>query len=899
MSENYRSREERKKMEKPTSNKPKSSSPKKREGLWKRITLTILTIAVVCILAGIGTFYYLVSDAPKLDPKKLQDPLSSTILDKDDNVIAEVGTEQRIKVSYNQIPKVVENAFIDTEDVRFYQHKGVDVRRIFGAILANVTGGFGSEGGSTITQQVVKNSLLSSKKTIKRKVQEWYLSFQLEQKYSKQQILEMYLNKVYFSNGAGGPGVYGIAKACQTYFNKDLKDITLPEAAMLAGMVQSPNNYNPATHPQAAENRRNIVLGQMLKYGSITQEQFDKAKAIPMKSLVHVQPRQSQPYQAFIDEVVKEVKQETGADIYTDGLTVHTTLDPKAQKEADDITNRSNGFYPNNDFQAGFVLTDTKTGEIRAIGAGRNAAKGGFNYATDIQRQPGSSIKPILDYGPAIQYLKWSTFHQIDDSSNFHYSNGTPVNNWDKIGMGQMSIRKALMLSRNVPAIKTLQQVGLDKAKDFADGLGIHLNNIYESYAIGGFNGVSPLQMAGAYSAFGNGGVYIKPHAVTKVIFQDGTEQDLTPKPKQAMSDYTAYMITDMLRDVVSPGGTGKLAKVPGLDMAGKTGTTNYDPETRAKFGFPSNATNDSWFVGYTPDVTVSVWTGYPINKKGDYLGKSSALIAKYIARDMLAATADYSSKFKQPSSVVDNNGELYIKGEKIDNLPTPKTIKAPSQVTANFDPVTSNINLTWNYPANLLPSTTFEVAYDVNGQKATPLSIKDTQTSISGIMPGDVVKISITANTPDGKSSPVSVTVDLSNHVNPNPNDPNGNQNNQGNTNNQNGNTNNQNGNTNNGNGNNGNQNNQGNTDNQNGNGNNGNTNGNQNNGNNGGQNNGQNGNNPGKNGNTNPKDPNTPGQPVKPNNSDTNPLKNPTSYINPNSNKNNKYLNNNKTVA
>ncbi|MBP0724177.1 PBP1A family penicillin-binding protein [Bacillus sp. RG28] len=872
-------------MEKPNNNnhKPKSSSPKKREGLWKRITLTILTIAVVCILAGIGTFYYLVSDAPKLDPKKLQDPLSSKILDKDGNVIAEVGTEQRTKVTYNQIPKVVENAFIDTEDVRFYQHKGVDVRRIFGAILANVTGGFGSEGGSTITQQVVKNSLLSSKKTIRRKVQEWYLAFQLEQKYSKQQILEMYLNKVYFSNGAGGPGVYGIAKACQTYFNKDLKDITLPEAAMLAGMVQSPNNYNPATHPQAAENRRNIVLGQMLKYGSITQEQFDKAKAIPMKSLVHVQPQESQPYQAFIDEVVKEVKQETGADIYTEGLTVQTTLDPKAQKEADDITNRGNGFYPNDDFQAGFTLTDTKTGEIRAIGAGRNAAKGGFNYATDIQRQPGSSIKPILDYGPAIQYLKWSTFHQIDDSSNFHYSDGTPVNNWDKKGYGQMSIRYALEQSRNIPAIETLQQVGLENARGFADGLGIHLNHIYESYAIGGFDGVSPLQMAGAYAAFGNGGVYIKPHAVTKVTFQDGTEQDLTPKPKQAMSDYTAYMITDMLRGVVKSG-TGTKARVPGLDMAGKTGTTNYDQATLAKFGFPSNATHDSWFVGYTPDVTVSVWTGYPINKTGEYLGKNSSNIAKYIARDMLAATADYNSRFKQPSSVYENNGELYIKGEKVDNVPTPKTIKAPSQVTTSFNPVTSNIDLTWNYPADLLPSTTFEVAYDVNGQKATPLSIKDTQASIPSIMPGDKVNISITAITADGRSSTVKVSVNLSNNVNPNPNGNNGNPNPNGN-----------NGNPNTGNPNNGNPNtgdpstgkpNTGNP-------NDGNPNGNPNNGNNSGGKNG----NPNNNGNpsTNP-----PSQPVKPGNSGTTGLKNQTSYIKPNSqNRLNNSNSNNKIVA
>jgi penicillin-binding protein 1A len=256
----------------------------------------------------------------------------------------------------------------------------------------------------------------------------------------------------------------------------------------------------------------------------------------------------------------------------------------------------------------------------------------------------------------------------------------------------------------------------------------------------------------------------------------------------------------------------------------------------------------------------------------------------------MLAATADYNSSFKQPSSVYENNGELYIKGEKVDNVPTPKTIKAPSQIGYTFDPITSNITLNWKYPADLLPTTTFQVAYDINGQKATPLSVKDTTATIPGIMPGDKVNISITANTADGKSSPGTLTVDLSSHTNPNPNDPNGNQNNQGNNGNQNGNGNN-------GNGNNGNPN----TDNPN----NGNTNGNPNNG---GQNNGNTGTNPGKNGNPNnngntnqkdPNQPNQPSQPTKPNNSDTNPVKNPTSYINPNSNKNNKFLNNNKIVA
>lgn len=758
MAKEYRSREERKRMEKPS-----KGTTKKREGLWKKITLTILTIAVFCILAGVGGFYYLVSGAPALDESKLQVPLSSTVLDKNGHVFAELGSEQRIKVSYNDIPKVVEDAFIATEDVRFYKHKGVDIRRVFGAVLANITGGFGSQGGSTITQQVVKNSFLSPKKTIKRKVQEWYLAFQLEQKYSKQQILEMYLNKVYFSNGQRGRGVYGIAKACETYFSKDLSKITLPEAATLAGMVQSPNNFNPATHPAESEKRRNIVLSQMKKYGYITDSEYNKAKAVPMKSIVKIEKSEQNKYQAFLDVVINEVEKDAGANVYTDGLTIETTLDPKAQQKADEIINRGSSFYPSDEFQTGFVETDTKTGEILAVGAGRNTTTGGINFATDIKRQPGSSIKPILDYGPAIQNLKWSTFHQIVDEP-YQYSDGTPINNWDKSYKGKISIRYALADSRNIPALKTFQEVGKDRSREFGVGLGLDLpKDIYESYSIGGFTGVSAMDMAGAYAAFGNGGVYIKPHAVTKIIYQDKTEKILTPKPQQAMSDYTAYMVTDMLRDVVkSPSGTGGRANVPGLDMAGKTGTTNYPKEIKDKYGFPSNATRDSWFVGYTPDVTISVWTGYEKNKKDHFLSKASTNIAKFIARDMLATTGNMSSKFKMPSSVVEKRGELYIKGEKMDDVPVEKTVETPKNVKASYDPVTSNISLTWDYPAELMPTTTFEVNYDVNGQPGPTQNIQGNGTSINGIVPGNIVTISIKASTADGKSKPVTVTVDL-----------------------------------------------------------------------------------------------------------------------------------------
>lgn len=763
MSTNYTTREERKQFE----NQLKSTT-KNNKGIVRKVLMTLIILSLLCGFVGFGTFFYLVSDAPKLNLAKLDVPVSSKILDKDGNVITELGKEQRIKVSYKEIPKVVEDAFLSTEDVRFYSHNGVDLKRVFGAVLANITGGFGSQGGSTITQQLVKNAFLSPKKTIKRKVQEWYLAFQLEQKYSKHQILEMYLNKVYFSNGLGGQGVYGIEKASETYFGKKIDKITLPEAAILAGMVQSPNYYNPAKHPEQAQQRRNIVLNQMLKYKYITKAEYNQSINIPIKNLIKTKLETPTQYQAFIDEVIKEVQERKNINIYTDGLVVETTLDTKSQKLANEITNRKD-FYPDNDFQAGFVLTDTKTGEIRAIGGGRNTTSGGFNYATDIKRQPGSSIKPILDYGPAIQLLKWSTVHQLEDSK-YSYSDGTPINDWDRNYMGRISIRNALKLSRNIPALKTLQAVGLNKARDFAVGLGLNLpDQIYESYSIGGFPGeygVSPLTMAGAYASFGNGGNYIKPYAVKKIKFQDGTEISLIPKSQKAMSDYTSYMITDILRDAVKAGGTGKLANVPGLDMAGKTGTTNYEPDIRAKYGYPSNATHDSWFVGYTPDVTISVWTGYAKNGKGHYISTNTARIAKLIAKEMLSESGNKKSTFVQPNSVIKVGGELYIKGEKTNEFLNHGYVKAVKNLKANYDQNNTSLNLNWEYETKDLENTVFIIDYSFDGVSLPQIITKNTSTIIQGVVPGQIVKISIVAKSAYGKSKPIEVTVDLTNAV-------------------------------------------------------------------------------------------------------------------------------------
>ena len=522
--EAYQSREERKKAEKTNKNKQRSIGILKKGSLFKKMVIVCLVLGLVSTGVGAITFASMIKDTPTLDSSKLIDPLSTKFYDKDGNFLYEYGKEKRTKITYNQVPKVLEHAFIATEDSHFYEHFGIDLKRTAKAIFVNVTGDFGSQGGSTITQQVIKNSFLSPEKTIKRKVQEWDLAYQLEKKYSKQDILMMYLNKIYLGNRS-----YGVAAAAKNYYgieSDDLKKMTLAQAAMIAGLTQSPNNYDPTIpeNKEAATKRRHIVLSSMLRDGYITEKQMKEAEKVPVtEGLVAKNTQQSMPYEAFLDAAVKEVKGKLkDVDISEDGLSIYTTLDPKAQDFADKMMNTSEIIaYPDANFQGAFVLLDTKTGEVRAIGSGRNDYKAqfsGHNFAVDIKRQPGSIFKPIFDYGPAIENLKWSTAHLINDQKTT-YSTGQPISNWDHQYHGMLTIRTALQYSYNIPALLTLREVGMDKAKSFAEQLGITFksNEVYESYSLGS-NTVSPLDMAGGYSAFGNNGLYNKPHFVQKVV---------------------------------------------------------------------------------------------------------------------------------------------------------------------------------------------------------------------------------------------------------------------------------------------------------------------------------------------------------------------------------------------
>ncbi|WP_243355993.1 penicillin-binding protein 1A [Bacillus litorisediminis] len=796
MSEQYKSREQRRKQLAAQKGKNKESN----KGLIKKIALWIVAIGILGMIAGGSVFAYWASQAPELDPALLKDPVSSEVYAMDGTLIREIGTEQRDVIAFKDIPDVVKEAFLATEDARFYKHKGIDVIRIGGAVIANITDGFGAEGASTITQQVIKNSFLSPEKTIERKVQEMWLAFQLEQQYEKDEIFEMYLNKIFM-----GENIYGVATASNYYFGKPLdqlsadtpKEVALAQAAMLAGLPQSPNRYDPFENPEEAKQRRNTVLYLMNKHGYITKEEMEKAQAVEIAAMVKkTDPKleeEKDPYEDFVDYVIDEVqKKYPDYDIFSDGLKIYTTLDPNAQKFVYDALETNQVVeYPDEEFQAGITLLDTQTGAIRAIGGGRNQeVQRGFNYATDLERQPGSTIKPILDYGPAIEYLKWSTYHQIVDEP-YTYSKGTPVGNWDDDYYGQMSIRRALAMSRNIPAVKALQEVGLENAQKFAVQLGLPLQDeIYESYAIGGLEkGVSPLQMAGAYAAFGNEGVYTEPYAITKIVSRDGTEIETKPKSDLVMQDYTAFMISDMLKSVFDPAydGTATVAQIPGLPMAGKTGTTNYTEEDRQKHGIDGRAVPDSWMVGYTTKYTTAIWTGYsnyfqPVQPGNDQK------IARHLYKAIMQKVHEGvdTPDFTVPKSVVESPVEVGSTPAKLPSEYTPENkivyewfVKgtepkevseaydipdAVANLAAVYDEETNEILLTWDYDTkNKNQKVQFDIEVSLNQGPMQPLtSTTEKNLRLQDAMPGAVYTFRVTAADGETKSEPAEVTVEI-----------------------------------------------------------------------------------------------------------------------------------------
>ena len=609
----------------------KNSSKKFALTLLQAIGTIFKSFLLVGLLGGIaammiGSFIILktIETAPELDISKIYATESTIIYDKGGNIIDELGIQKREWVSYDEISPVLIDAIVAVEDSKFYEHAGADWPRFIVALFANLKSGDFDQGASTLTQQLIKQTHLTSEKSIDRKIKELYLSIQIEKVLTKEQIIEAYLNYSPF-----GGSINGIQKAAEYYSGTTASDLTLSQAATLAGLVQSPNRYRPDFYPDAAEKRRDTVLKLMVKHGYITEELATLAAAEPITDLLvytESETTDKTKYQSYIDAVLSEVEEKYGLDPYA-GLQIYTNMDPAAQSLVYDIQNTkdyvnwsSTDLNTGNDIQSGIVFLDTETGQVRAIGGGANetGAVRTKNFATQLQRQPGSTAKPIFAYGPAIEYLKWGTGTTVDDEL-YAYQDGNIVHNYNHMYQGRMTIRYALNKSLNVPAVKAFNAAGSDNVKTFAEGLGFDFGDdpLYEASAIGGVEyGFSPLLMAAAYASFGNGGIYNEPITIEKIVTSDGMVINAEQESHRAMSEETAYLMTEMLHSVMTDG-TGTSANVGGMYLSGKTGTTNLSPQDRESYGYPSNAIRDSWFVGFSNYYTAAIWTGFDKNNEG------------------------------------------------------------------------------------------------------------------------------------------------------------------------------------------------------------------------------------------------------------------------------------------
>lgn len=647
----------------------------------KYAAIAAISLFFLLLILGGLIFGYYASKAPTLSEKDLIATTSSKIYDNQNNLIADLGAEKRINVKTNEIPTDLVNAIVAIEDHRFFNHRGVDFIRIGGAFFSNLRGG--RQGGSTLTQQLIKLtyfSTSSSDQTLSRKIQEAWLATQLEQKATKQEILTYYINKVYMSNGN-----YGMQTAARSYYAKDLKDLSLPQVALLAGMPQAPNQYDPYTNPEAALQRRNLVLKEMLDMKSITNEQYESAVNTPVTDGLQSLTGSSN-YPAYMDnylkEVIQQVEEETGYNVLTTGMDVYTNVDTAAQKRLWDIYNSDEYVnYPDNELQVASTIIDVTNGKVIAQLGSRHQSSNvsfGTNQAVETNRDWGSTMKPISDYAPAIEHEEYSsTGVTIPDTPYNFPGTNTQIYNWDRQYYGNISMVYALQQSRNVPAVRALEKVGLKKAKKFLSSIGIDYPEMVYANAISSNTsdssnkyGASSEKMAAAYATFANGGTYYKPQYVNRVVFSDGTTKNFDTSGTRVMKEATAYMMTDMLKSVITAG-TGYNANISGLYHAGKTGTSNYADNELKKltkdYNYSSIVTPDELFVGYTTQYSMAVWTGYT-NRLTPVLDDGIKVATDVYKQMMLYLYEQYGSgseDWTQPSGVYRSGSYLYLNNGK------------------------------------------------------------------------------------------------------------------------------------------------------------------------------------------------------------------------------------------
>ncbi len=601
--------------------KRKKQKKKKMWIIWAAAAL------IVCCFSAIQ-FYIATRDISALEEPL---PAPTIIYDRNGKVASKISVAKMDPISIDHIPNHVLEAVVATEDRRFYKHDGIDYQGILRALIRNIEAGEWVEGGSTITQQLAKNVFLTNEKTLQRKWEEWFIAKKIERTYSKKEILEMYLNRIYF-----GEGAWGIKKAAETYFGKDVSDLTVSESALLAGLIKAPSALSPFKHYEQAIARRNVVLDLMKEQGYINEDTFLRAK----QERIVLNKEKIDPYKGkypyYVDYLIDEAMNRyrlTQNEVLSGGLRIYTELDQRMQQALENVY-RNDQLFPEGTkdqlVQSGAVLMDPKLGGITALIGGRGEhVFRGFNRATQLKRQPGSTMKPLAVYTPALEQ-GYHLFDELkDEPMDF---NGYRPENYDHMYRGRVTMYEAVIHSLNVPAVWLLDQIGLEKGVNAVQRFGIPLeeDDHYLGLALGGLkHGVSPLQMAEAYSVFPNEGIRTEAHVITKIIDQNGNViAKWKPKTIRVTTKEVAQKMTFMLQGVVKEG-TGKRASIPGRDLAGKTGST------QVPLG-GVNGVKDQWFVGFTPQLVGAVWLGYDHTDEYHYLQTTSSQTVAVIFREIM-----------------------------------------------------------------------------------------------------------------------------------------------------------------------------------------------------------------------------------------------------------------------
>lgn len=703
-----------------SSKAPKEKKRKKKRKIFKKI---LIGFFILCILIGItgciaaGLFFMQIKkEAPKFDPQRLDRQESSIFYDVNGTEILKVGAQKREKITYDQMSENLINAIIATEDSRFFKHNGFDLPRFLKASIKQVLGK-GGGGASTLTMQVSKNNYTSTESKgwdgIKRKFTDIYMAmFQLEKTYTKKEIIEFYVNDNYLGGSA-----YGVEQASLTYFGKHAKDLNLAEAAMIAGLFQSPSGYDPFIHPEACEKRRQTVLYLMERHGYITAEERAIASSMTVDKILKPSTETNasgNEYMSFINLVISEIGDDYDLDPYTTPMKVYMTLDTSKQDEINKILTGETYTWKNPVADARIAMIDTQTGAIAAISNGRHdmySAKT-FNYLTNpnskTNPQIGSTAKPLYDYGPAIEYLGWSTHEPIVDEEH-GYSSGGNVNNWDLKFMGMMTVQDALRMSRNIPAIKTFQTLNKNDVTTFVNNLHLHPDNsdgiLHEAHSIGGYNGETPISLAAAYNAFANGGYYVTPHSYSKIELREtGEVKDKKVEKTRAMSEETAYMVMHMLLETPSYA-LGKFSNIPGVTYGAKTGTTNFSDADFRAYNLPTGAVNDYWVVGSSPNYTISLWYGHKLSKENvanGYVSKVNDYQHTLLFQKLGTALFEKGTSFTKPDGVVEVEIEKdsYPLALPSENTPSDMITTAlfkkgtePTEISTRFAPNLENVS--------------------------------------------------------------------------------------------------------------------------------------------------------------------------------------------------------------